>query len=256
MKRFTKILSFIFALALILCYFPAEIIASAASSNWVGAWGSPAIEGGIVLGDTFHIQDYIPAGSTIRTVITPTVSGTKIKLKFSNYYGEKAITINETTIAQTGETDDIIKPETVTQITFNGGQTSVTIAPGSEIYSDEINFPVTALKKLSVSSYFKKTTTMYTIGLYNGITYLASSLGNRTHKETMTAVATKFSFTSGTITYTPIPFLSRLDVYAQDAYSVVILGDSTVTNEIPLMLAEKLQKNNIKNVRSYRKSIR
>ena len=89
---------------------------------------------------------------------------------------------------------------------------------------------------------------MYTTGLYNAVTYLASSLGNRTHKETMTTVATRFSFTSGAITYTPVPFLTRLDVYAKDAYSVVILGDSTVTNDVSVMLAEKLQHNNIKNV--------
>lgn len=249
MKRFTKILSFIFALTMILCCFPAEIIASAASEyNWVGAWGTPAVESGVVLGDSLHLQDYIPAGSTIRSIIVPTISGTKIRLKFSNLYGAKPITINEATVAQTGATDDLIDTKTVTQVTFNGGQKSVTIAAGSEIFSDEITFSVTALKKISVSSYYRNTTTMYTTGLYNATTYLASSLGNRTHKETMTSVATRFSFTSGTITYTPVPFLTRLDVYAQDAYSVVILGDSTVTNEISLMLAEKLQKNGIKNV--------
>ena len=251
MKRFTKILSFIFATALIISCFPAEIISFAADYNWVGAWGTPAVENGIVLGEGntgLHLQDYIPAGSTIRSIIVPTISGTKIKLKFSNYYGEKPITINEATVAQTGETDDIVVPDTITQVTFNGGETSVTIAPGSEIYSDEISFSVTALKKISVSSYYKKTTTMYTTGLYNAVTYLASSLGNRTHKETMTTVATRFSFTSGAITYTPVPFLTRLDVYAKDAYSVVIIGDSTVTNEVSVMLAEKLQKNNIKNV--------
>ena len=133
MKRFAKILSVIFAVAMIICSFPAEIISSASDYNWVGAWGSPAVENGIVLGENngLHLQDYIPAGSTIRSIIVPTVSGTKIKLKFSNYYGEKPITINEATVAQTGETDDIVVPDTITQVTFNNGETSVTIAPGS-----------------------------------------------------------------------------------------------------------------------------
>lgn len=248
MKRITKALSLIFALVMLLCCFPSEIIASAVQYNWVGAWGTPAVESGVVLGENLHMQDYIPVNSTIRTVLTPTISGSKIRLKFSNLYGPKALTINEVTVAQTGSTDDIVDANTITQVTFNGGQKSVTIAPGSEIFSDEITFSVTALKKISVSSYYSKTTTMYTTGLYNAKTYLASSLGNRTHNEDMTAVATRFSFTSGAITYTPVPFLTRLDVYAQDAYSVVILGDSTVTNDIALMLAEKLQKNGITNV--------
>lgn len=248
MKRITKALSLIFALVMLMCCFPAEIVASAAQYNWVGAWGTPAVESGVVLGESMHMQDYIPAGSTIRTVLTPTISGSKIRLKFSNLYGPNPLTINEVTVAQTGSTDDMVDGNTITQVTFNGGQKSVTIAPGSEIYSDEITFRVTALKKISVSSYYKKTTTMYTTGLYNAKTYLASSLGNRTHRDSMTAVATKFTFTSGSITYTPVPFLTRLDVYAQDAYSVVILGDSTVTNEISLMLAEKLHKNGVTNV--------
>ena len=248
MKKIKKALSLIFALVLLVCCFPSEIVASAAKYDWVGSWGSPAVESGVVLGESLHMQDYIPAGSTIRTVLTPTLGGSKIRLKFSNLYGQAPLTINEVTVAQTGATDDMVDGSTITQVTFNGGHKDVTIAPGSEIFSDEINFQVTALKKISVSSYYKNTTTMYTTGLYNAKTYLASSLGNRTHKEGMTIFATKFQFTSGAITYTPIPFLTRLDVYAQDAYSVVIIGDSTVTNEIPLMLAEKLHKNGITNV--------
>ena len=248
MKKIKKALSLIFALVLLVCCCPSEIVASASNYDWVGAWGSPAVESGVVLGESLHMQDYIPAGSTIRTVLTPTLSGSKIRLKFSNLYGKTALTINEVTVAQTGSTDDMVVGNTITQVTFNGGHKDVIIAPGSEIFSDEIDFQVTALKKISVSSYYKNTTTMYTTGLYNAKTYLASSLGNRTHKEGMTVFATKFQFTSGAITYTPIPFLTRLDVYAQDAYSVVIIGDSTVTNEIPLMLAEKLHKNGITNV--------
>ncbi len=252
MKRIFRTLSLILAVTLLLCCMPTDIMASAASTyNWVGAWGTPAIESGIVLGEGengLHLQDYIPAGTTMRTVITPTISGPKIRLKFSNYFSSKPITINEATVAQTGATDDLIDTKTVTQVTFNGGRKSVTIAAGSEIYSDEITFSVKALKKISISTYYSKTTYMYTIGLYNGLSYMASSLGNRTHQENMTAFASKLTFTSGTITYNTIPFLTRLDVYAKDAYSVVVLGDSTVTNEIPQMLAEKCQKNGITNI--------
>lgn len=255
MKRITKILSFVFALAMIFSCVPAELSASAAGYNWAGAWGTPAIESGVVVGGDsddldsgMHLQDYIPARSTVRTIITPTLSGTKIRLKFSNYYSPDAVTLGEVTIAKTGATKDLIKTDTLAQVTFNGGQKSITIAAGSEVYSDEINFNIKALEDVSVSVYYPKTTTMYTIGLYGGVAYLASSLGNRTHKEDMTLVASRLTFTSGSITYYTIPFLTRLDVYAQDAYSVVLLGDSTLTNEISVMLAKKLQANGIKNV--------
>lgn len=250
MKRIVKVLSFMLIFAVLLGCIPAGLSVTAANDDWAGAWGTPAIESGITIGDSdgLHLRDYIPANSTIRTVITPTIGGTKIRLKFSNLFGPNAITINETTIAQTGETDDIIDESTVTSVTFNGGYKHVTIEPGSEVYSDPINFVTTALKKISISSYFEKTTYMYTEGLYNGVTYLTTSQGNRTHKKDMSFFATRLTFTSGSITYYTIPFLTRLDVYAPDAYCVVLLGDSTVTNDIARMLAEKLHANGIHNV--------
>lgn len=250
MKITVKLLSVLFAIIMLAGIIPSGIVAQAAS-NWAGAWGTPAIESGIVLGEGdsgLHLQDFIPAGTTLRTTITPTIGGTKLRLKFSNYFSTKSITINEATVAKTAKTKDVVDTNTITQVTFNGGEKSVTIAAGSEIYSDAIIFNVTALEDISISTYYKKQTPMFTEGLYNGVTYMASSLGNRTHKENMTSVASKLYFTSGTITYSTIPFLTRLDVYAPDAYSVVLLGDSTFTNEISLNLAKKLHANGIHNV--------
>ena len=206
---------------------------SAAEYNWAGSWGTPALESGIILGkgsalsrNGIHLQDYIPANSTVRTVITPTLGGTKIRLKFSNVYGTEPVTIDEVTVAKTGATNDLIKTDTVTNVTFNGGNKGVTIAVGSEVLSDEINFKTTALEKISVSMFFDKSTPMYVIGLYGGLSYICTGFGgNRTHNENMTRFATKMNFTSGSITYYTIPFLTRVDVYAEDAYSVVLLVD-------------------------------
>lgn len=251
MKRIIKILSFLLVSAMLLCCIPSALTAGAANESWAGSWGTPAIESGVVLGDSedgMHIQDYIPANSTIRTVVTPTIGGSKIRIKFSNYFSPKAVTINETTVAETGETNDVVVEDTITQVTFNGGQKAVTIAAGSEVYSDPINFSTTALKNISISTYYKNRTSIYTEGLYGGVSYMASLIGNRTHKEDMTLAASRLTFTSGSITYYTIPFLTRVDVYAPDAYCVVLLGDSTLTNEVSTMLAEKLHANGIHNV--------
>ncbi|MCD7826961.1 MAG: hypothetical protein LUG85_00265 [Clostridiales bacterium] len=257
MKGFRKPLSFILSLVLMLGCFAVfgTSTASAASYNWAGSWGSPAIDMGVVLGygsvfseNGILLKDFIPANSTIRATVTPTLGGEKIRLKFSNYFGTETVTFNEVTVAKTGETDDEIDTSTVTQITFNGGSTSVNIAAGSEVYSDEITFSFEALEKLSVSIYFRSSTYMYVAALYGGTCYLCSSLGNRTHSENVTAVASKLTFTSGSITYNTIPFLTRIDAYAENAYSVVIAGDSTVTNDSYLLLAQKLISNGITNV--------
>lgn len=255
MKRISKVVCMLLTAVMLLGVIPVGLTASAAGYNWAGSWGTPAIESGIVLGEGsvlsqngIHLQDLIPANSTVRTTVTPTIGGDKIRLKFSNIFGQEAITINETSVAHTGETDDVVVADSITAVTFNGGQKSITIAAGSEVYSDEIAFKTKAFEKISISTYYRNTTYMYTQGMYGGKSYLASSLGNRTHKETMTAVASRLDFTSNSITYNTIPFLSRVDVYAQDAYSVVLLGDSTLTNETYYYLARKLHGNGITNV--------
>ena len=250
MKRIRKTMCLLLTVLMLAGIIPMGMTASAATYNWAGSWGSPAIESGVTLGEDegIHLQDFIPAGSTLRTTVTPTIGGTQIRLKFSNLFGRKAITIDAASVAHTGETDDVVIASSITPVTFNGGYKSVTIAAGSEIYSDAIPFTTKALEKISISTYYKKTTTIYTEGLYGGTTYLAASLGDRTQQETMTSVATRLDFTSGTITYHTIPFLTRVDVYAENAYSVVLLGDSTVTNDMYLYLAQKLHGNGIHNV--------
>ncbi len=252
MKRISKALCLIMTVIMLMSCASVGFVASAEDDDWVGSWGTPAIESGVVLGDNIdsglHLQDSIPVDSTIRTTFTPTLGGSQLRLKFSNIFGKKAITINEATVAKTGASDDVIDITTLAQVTFNGGQKSVTIAAGSEIYSDPVDFTVKALEKISVSMHFKKMTTIYTEGLYGAKTYLASSLGNRTRKADLTGAASRLDFTSGTITYSTIPFLTRADVYNPGAYSVVFLGDSTVTNDMYLYLAKKLHENGIHNV--------
>ena len=48
--------------------------------------------------------------------------------------------------------------------------------------------------------------------------------------------------------YSVIPVLSGVEVYAPDASSAVVIGDSTLANDIPILLAQKLQNNGITNV--------
>lgn len=256
MRNIKKIFAFMLSVVIAVCALPSCVLtASAESMNWVGSWGTPAIESGVVVGSDsvfsqngIHLRDYIPANSTVRTTVVPTIGGSKIRLKFSNVFGKEAITINETTVAKTGSHDDEVVTDTITKVTFNGGHSQVNIAAGSEIYSDEISFNTTAMEKISISSYFRNSTPMYVVGLYGGTSYLGVSLGNRTHKETLTSVASKLTFTSNTITYYTIPFLTRVDVYSPNSYCVVLFGDSTLTNDAYLLLEQKLRANGINNV--------
>ena len=48
--------------------------------------------------------------------------------------------------------------------------------------------------------------------------------------------------------YSVIPALTGVEVYAPEATSAVVIGDSTLANDIPILLAEKLQSAGITNV--------
>ncbi len=251
MSFFKRTISFCLCLLLLLSCAAAGLAVSADSYNWAGAWGTPTVKSGVTigskLGNGIQLRDFIPANSTVRTVITTTLGGIKIRLKFSNLHGTEAITIDETTIAKTAADKEKVLTDTITPVTFNNGEKAVTIAAGSEVYSDEIDFVCSNMEKLSISTYFRRMTRIYVNGLFGGESYLASSLGNRTHQESVSALATVLKLTSGTITYYTTPYLTRLDVYSPNAYSVVIIGDSTITNNAYLLLKQKMLNNGITN---------
>lgn len=209
--------------------------------KWVGSWSTSAAKAGIHIPPFIHLNNGL-LYSTARSVIRPTLGGDSIRLNISNRHNHKPLCISETTVANyvsgKADTDEPVS------VTF-GGKKEVTLAPGEEILSDTINFKVEALKKIAVSFYVKHAV-MRTKGLYGSDTYL--SPGNRTHKKNFKPWFHLILKTDIAIFQT-IPFLTRVDVLAdEDCYAIVIAGDSTVTNEKPYYLAERLQKMGIKNV--------
>lgn len=209
--------------------------------KWVGTWSTSAAKAGIHIPPFIHLNNGL-LYSTARSVIRPTLSGDSIRLNISNRYSNKPLCISETTVA------NLVKGKTITDepvsVTF-GGKKEVTLAPGEEILSDVVDFKVETLKKIAVSFYVKHAI-MRTKGLYGSDTYL--SPGNCTHKKNFRPWFHLILKTS-IATFQTIPFLTRVDVLAdENSYAIVVAGDSTVTNEKPYYLAERLQKMGINNV--------
>lgn len=99
-------------------------------------------------------------GNTCRQVIRASIGGDKIKLTFSNEYGTIPLVLDSVHIAKLlYEGNPSILPDTDTVVTFNGGKSSVTIAEGKTVTSDEIRFSFEALESLAVS---------VKVGDYNG----------------------------------------------------------------------------------------
>ena len=212
-----------------------------AKTKWVGTWSSSAAAAGIHIPPLIHLNNGL-LYSTARSVICPTLGGDRIRIKISNRYNKKSLHISETTVATyvggKADTDEPIN------VTF-GGKKELTLAPGEEILSDTLEFKVEALKKIAVSFYVKHAV-MRTKSLYGGDTYL--SPGNCTHKKKYAPWWHLF-FKTDFATLQTAPFLTRVDVLADDdCYAIVVAGDSTMTNQKPYYLAERLRRMGITNV--------
>lgn len=251
--------------------------ANAAGENdeWICAWGSaPAkvqIDG---LGDMSSIIGSLIGDEgltevTIRSVITPSANGSKLRIKVSNKFNTKAVRIDGVTVAKSVK-DSKIDLNTLKYVTFRDGYPGVTLAPGEELYSDPIRFDVIAHEKIAVTTYVKSFTDFNTMGLSGADTYIATGDAQREEdfdmlknviddKKALDIIAGLLEgFGMGDsvnlkLAYSFIkivPCVIGLDVLSSDGgYSVVVVGDSTVSNEFPLYLAQALYEDeNITNV--------
>ena len=228
--------------------------------KWVCAWGTAPTEIGI---DGYeNITAYI-GNVTARTVITPTASGSKLRIRVSNYYGNNVMKLTRVTVAKSLGGSKI-DPDTVKIVTFNEGQPFVSVPAGKEYYSDPVTYDVTAGEDIAISIYIEDFTEVKTMGLSGGETYLALSddytsrpsmdVGTMMDSEEFMEYLAKimgsevdiklaFSFVK------VVPCLASMDVLAdENAYSVVVVGDSTVSNEFPKYLAEAINAKGITNV--------
>ena len=214
--------------------------------GWVGAWSTSPVEFNLkkMLDMEWIKCDLGLRNLTFRTRIQPTISGEDVRITLSNEFGTGPLTIDTASVAKGYEKlPQAIKTWTRKNVTFNG-QSSVTIPAGETVTSDPVGMSVDALEYLTVSLFMKRTETMKTYGLIGGDTYIMS--GNFAKAATTIGVPMKMEADFGE--YSVIPALTGVEVYAPEASSAVVIGDSTLANDIPILLAEKLQSAGITNV--------
>ena len=214
--------------------------------GWVGAWSTSPVEFNLkkMLDMEWIKCDLGLRNLTFRTRIQPTISGEDVRITLSNEFGTGPLTIDTASVAKGYEKlPQAIKTWARKNVTFNG-QSSVTIPAGETVTSDPVGMSVDALEYLTVSLFMKRTETMKTYGLIGGDTYIMS--GNFAKAATTIGVPMKMEADFGE--YSVIPALTGVEVYAPEASSAVVIGDSTLANDIPILLAEKLQSAGITNV--------
>lgn len=230
-----------------------SIFAESSNDNWVGAWSTSPVNVNLkTLGNLIDTE--LPLKSiTFRTRIQPTISGDKIRLTLSNKYGDKDLTIDSMTVAKGSCTNArTIKSCTKKTVTYKNNKTIV-IPAGQTIKSDPIDLKVNAFDYVTTSIYINDLSKVKTMGLIGGDTYTKSL--NRVNSTTfLGGIHLKLSGTFGD--FEVIPVLTGLQVSNNDAKSIVMIGDSTIANDVPLLLAKKLHNENINNVSVLQQAIK
>jgi len=119
------------------------------SARWVGTWTSaPQLTEERNLPPEPGLVD-----TTLRQVIRVSIAGERMRLRFSNAFGDRPLELKAVHVAQAvqpGQSDII--PETDRVLTFQGA-TAVIIPVGALMVSDPIDFPLRPMMDLAVTVY-------------------------------------------------------------------------------------------------------
>jgi lysophospholipase L1-like esterase len=178
--------------------------------RWVGTWVS--------MPQLTEPHNLPPApglkGATLRQIIQPALSGRKLRVTFSNAFGDGPVTLASAHVARS-KGDSAIEPATDHSLTFSG-EAGVTIQPGALMISDPIAFDVVALENLAITVQFETVPA--------GIT---GHPGSRTTSFIQAGDAVSSASLPDAVRTDHWYYLSGVDVWAHpEAQAIVVLGDS------------------------------
>ena len=220
--------------------------------EWIGAWGSGMTNISFADYDDLYFSLNKTAA---RIVLTPTASGNKIRLRISNVYGKRDLAINGIVIHDS-EGGTKVRQLSATPVYYKNNW-KIVVPAGEEIVTDPVKFKVTAHKDIAVTMYIgEDIQDVTTIGLSGAKTYLALnqdvpdaiedfllSEGNFLSIPLSSQIISNFIPALKNLPQiNAVPFLSGVDVFntEDDPYSVVVIGDSTVSNDFPYYLAKAI----------------
>lgn len=177
-----------------LCFSSAALAAPA--ETWVGAWGHAPTAFNMTPPTTVTRPDgttrvnrpgYAPLPPykdvTVRQVTRIAAAATKIRIRFTNEFGVKALHIGAAHVALAGA-DGAILPGSDHVITF-AGKGAVEIPMGAPMLSDPIDWKLPAFAKLSVSIYYPEETLPPAHTLFTMDAWQAGVAGDLTGAQTL-----------------------------------------------------------------------
>jgi lysophospholipase L1-like esterase len=223
---------------------------AAPAEEWLGGWAHSATAYTIVPDVTQPDgttrpgrASYTPLDSynnvTVREVLRLSVAARRVRIRFTNEFGGKALRIGAAHIALAGDNGAVVSG-TDHRITF-AGQASVEIPQGAPMLSDPIDWDLRVFATLSVSVYYPEPTVPPAHTLYTLNAWQAAGPGDQTGAATLPGAAPARSGVH----------ISEIDVVpARPGQALVTFGDS-ITEGVastvggfrgwPDRLAERLQ---------------
>ena len=243
MKKTNRITALILALVLAVGCFvlPAGAVSG---GKWIATWGTSPVDFYISLADyipNFTVNGKVRAGTLLRTELTVSTTGEKLRFKFSNEYGDKDVSISSVFVAKTDTSEDgAVLTDTEVSLRF-GGSKKLVIPAGGTVWSDEVEIKTAALERLTVSMYITEETAIKTVGLFCGKTYFSRTIRGAEDNGHMVNPS-EISIATGGNAYHIIPFLTAIDSYtkSETAYSAAFIGDSTLVNGMTGYLSGRL----------------
>jgi lysophospholipase L1-like esterase len=182
----------------------------AQSERWVGTWATSQ--------QLVEPQNLPPAGAftdtTLRQIVRVSIGGRRLRVRVSNAFGNKELTLGSVRIARAAG-GSAIRPDSDRAVTFSG-RPSVVIPIGALVVSDPVDFDLAPLSDVAIS-----------IRVQGAPTDVTGHPGSRTTSFFQAGDAMTASALPDAVRVEHWYFVAGIDVVAgPDAAAVVVLGDS------------------------------
>ena len=179
-------------------------------TRWVASWtASPAGVDGTVFND-----------QTLRQIVQPHYGGSRLRLRLSNRFGNRPVTFSSVTLAKPRSKRGV-DDSGLRRVPFDGRR-SVTVAPGEDVVSDAVRFPLAAFENVAVSAAVEGASGPATTHFVANQTSFVTAPGAGDH----TADRTGQAFVGRSTSWY---FLSGIDVVAPARTGVLVaFGDSVI----------------------------
>lgn len=222
------------ALAVFLCCAIATEQTSAQSTKWVASWAASA-HGPYPSGNasaqpilSFAFEEAATGANdqTFRLLIRPDVWGKRTRLRFSNAFGTKPVTLDDVFIGVNSSAGNVAAG-TNTRVLF-GGKPNLTMQPGQVVYSDAVNLAFVKKANEALLEGRKLAVSFHIVGNSGPMTWHAKALQTsyltapRSGSHGSEESDANFPFTT-----TSWFFLDAIEVMApSDTAVIVCFGDS------------------------------